>query len=344
MIKPSENIDVENSSVIFLSDFLNIPSYKVHGALLTVSVIYGVFYVVVKMLLTELTQSELIFLRFMLTAVVVTFLEWRFFRTEFAGWENVVKVGPLGTLGVFLVHVLLVVGISHTTAFHSALIMATIPIQTLIISFLIGREPYHPVKVFGVLLAFAGVFLLIFAQKTDLALPEHYIFGDLLILTAAFAFSWFLIGSQSLLKNVNAYSLMAYCYIISSLLYFFTFIGLEVSQHGLTAFDFISEMSPRAWWLMGYVVVFASIGTYTLNNFALARSTPSLVASYAFIQPVLAAVLGFYLLGESFNSWMAVAAVCTIAGVFIASKQQKVTLRPTEEVIDEDAKRLENNT
>lgn len=303
---------------------------RIHLALLSVSAIYGFFYIAVKLLLKEISQSELVLMRFVLTALIVGLIEWIWFKTRFNNATEALKVAFLGLLGVFAVQTLIVYGVKMTTAFHSALIMSTIPIWTLLFSLLSGREQFHPRKISGILLAFAGVAFLITEStwlhaaarvgvSTSQNLPPTCMLGDALILCAAFAFSWFLLGTQTLLKQYNSYSLMSYCYIVSAIAFLLVFLAQEVTGEAPQGFAYVTTLSWQGWGLMLYIVFFASIVSYTLNNYALRRVSPSVVSVYTFLQPVLSAVFGFTVLNEPFNPAMVLAAIVTFSGVLLAS-------------------------
>ncbi|MGE0200100.1 MAG: DMT family transporter [Candidatus Melainabacteria bacterium] len=293
---------------------------RVHAALIAVSTIYGFFFVAVKLLLQDLTQMEVILARFVLTAILVALLEWRLFRSRFESVQQFLQVLGLGILGVFLVQSLLVLGVHRTTAFHSALIMSTIPILTVFFSMLLGYEAFNAKKVVGTLVAFCGVAMLLFIKSETHALPPTAFEGDMMTLMAAASFALFLIWSKRVLSNnFSPYSLMAYCYIISAILFVGVSLWLGLAHIEQIPIDFMSGFKPMDWVLMGYVVLFASVISYTLNNYALTHTNPSTVAAYIFIQPVIAAILGATLLHEPFTFHMALAATVTFGGVLSAT-------------------------
>jgi len=310
---------------------------RVHAALITVSLIYGYFYVAVKLLLKTLTPPEFILLRFILTAVVVLLIDRLFLKHPLPKGKDLLKIVGLGLIGVFVVQILVVVGLHNTTAFHSALIMATIPIITLIFSIVSGRETFHFQKLMGIITGFAGVtVLLFFSSSPGTPLPPTYLMGDFIVLLNAVAFSWFLLGSQKMLQKYQSFPFMAYCYIVSASLFSALFFAGHLTvQHSL-GLAFLAKITPSQWLSIAYVVLFASIGSYTLNNYALKRVSPSIVAIYMFIQPIISAASGFYLLGEPFNSQMAIATTITFAGVLMATTAGKKgfylrqTITPTE--------------
>ncbi|HEY9688045.1 MAG TPA: DMT family transporter [Coleofasciculaceae cyanobacterium] len=292
---------------------------RVHAALVLVSLIYGYFYVAVKLLLRDITPPEFILLRFVLTAVIVVLIERLFIKHRLPSGSDLLKVVGLGVVGVFLVQILVVWGLHYTTAFHSALIMSTIPILTLLFGIVTRRETFNLQKMLGIVIGFAGVAILLFSKNHGAVLPPSYLVGDLIVMLNAVAFSWFLLGSQKMLQKYSAFPFMAYCYIVSAIMFSILFVGENKLSIGTSGLGFVSRLDLGNWLLIAYVVVFASIGSYTLNNYALQRVTPSIVAVYMFIQPVISAITGSYLLNEPFSIQMALATFITFAGVMLAT-------------------------
>lgn len=296
---------------------------RVHAALIAVSLIYGYFYVAVKILLKTLSPSEFILLRFLLTAIIVFIVDRFLFRSPLPQGKDLWKVAGLGLVGVFLVQILVAWGLHYTTAFHSALIMGTIPILTLIFSIIQGQEAFHPKKLIGIIIGFIGVSILLFFSKSPgSALPSTYLWGDVIVLLNAVAFAWFLLGSQKMLKKYSSFPFMAYCYIVSASVYTLVFTGEHLIFENNPGIYFLKKLDINAWLLIFYVVLFASIGTYTLNNYALKRLSPTIVAVYMFLQPIISAITGFYLLNEPFNLQMAIATLITFIGVILVTRTQ----------------------
>lgn len=298
---------------------MNFQTVRVHAALFSVSLIYGCFYVVVKILLKSILLPEFILLRFVLTAVVVLIVDQLVLKSPLPRKKDLLNIAQLGLTGVFAVQILVAIGLNLTTSFHSALIMATIPIITLILSIIKGQEDYHIRKLIGVLVAFLGVAVLLCSGSPRDPLPENYLMGDAIVLVNAIAFSWFLIGSRRMLAEYPPFSFMAYCYIISAILFSALYLTGNQMGHGTWGLEFISTMNWQQWLLMAFVVLYASIGSYTLNNFALKRTSASVVAIYIFVQPVISAIAAYYLLGEPFTSSMASATLITFMGVMLTT-------------------------
>jgi drug/metabolite transporter (DMT)-like permease len=95
------------------------------------------------------------------------------------------------------------------------------------------------------------------------------------------------------------------------------FVGLIGLARGeLATFD-IAAISTRSMFAWVYLLIFGSLIGFTAFVYLLKVSTPAKVATYAYVNPVVAVVLGWLLGGESISGRMLVAAGIIVAGVAI---------------------------
>ena len=73
--------------------------------------------------------------------------------------------------------------------------------------------------------------------------------------------------------------------------------------------------SARSLAAFGYLVVLGSIVAFSAYAYLLRNARPSVVATYAFVNPVVAVLLGWALAGESLNGRVAAAAVLILAAL-----------------------------
>lgn len=59
--------------------------------------------------------------------------------------------------------------------------------------------------------------------------------------------------------------------------------------------------SDAVWWAWGYLVVFGSIIAYSAYRTLIERASPTLAATYAYVNPPVALLVGWWLGGESFS-------------------------------------------
>jgi drug/metabolite transporter (DMT)-like permease len=60
--------------------------------------------------------------------------------------------------------------------------------------------------------------------------------------------------------------------------------------------------SPRVWWAWSYLVVFGSLIAFSAYRFVVERVSPNLAATYAYVNPPVALLVGWWLGKESFSS------------------------------------------
>jgi len=90
---------------------------------------------------------------------------------------------------------------------------------------------------------------------------------------------------------------------------------------GLFAGEFrelhLSAISLRSWLALGYLIVFGSAIGFSAYLYILQKSTAARVATYAFVNPVVALFLGWLILGEAITLRTAVAAAIILTAVIL---------------------------
>lgn len=88
-------------------------------------------------------------------------------------------------------------------------------------------------------------------------------------------------------------------------------------------------LSPRVLVSMAYLIVAASIVSYTAYVWLIAHDSPTRVSSYAYINPVFALILGAALAGERLTAFQIAGAALVLVGVFatLRGKQQLAPVR-----------------
>jgi drug/metabolite transporter (DMT)-like permease len=79
----------------------------------------------------------------------------------------------------------------------------------------------------------------------------------------------------------------------------------------------LAAISAHSWLAWGYLVVAGSLVAYPVYVWLLRHSTPARVSTYAYVNPIVAVILGWAVLGEPLTPRIAVAAVIIIGAVAI---------------------------
>jgi drug/metabolite transporter (DMT)-like permease len=96
-------------------------------------------------------------------------------------------------------------------------------------------------------------------------------------------------------------------------------VGLAVGELGLVHPD---QFGADALIALGYLVVFGSVLAYTAYTWLLQHTSVSKVATYAFVNPVVAIILGALLLHEEINVTMLAGAAMIVVAVAIVVRTE----------------------
>jgi len=78
---------------------------------------------------------------------------------------------------------------------------------------------------------------------------------------------------------------------------------------------------PRASWIaIIYLVIFSSIFTFVAYLYALQHLPASRVSIYAYINPVVAVLIGSLFFGEKFTLYMGIGGLVTLLGVYLVNE------------------------
>ena len=78
-----------------------------------------------------------------------------------------------------------------------------------------------------------------------------------------------------------------------------------------------NQVPLEAWLGLGYMVIFGSFVAYLIYGFALERLSASSVAAFAYLQPLMAALLGIWLLGEKLSAAAVIGGIVILLGVHL---------------------------
>ncbi|MBI3558382.1 MAG: DMT family transporter [Deltaproteobacteria bacterium] len=289
---------------------------KVHLALTVVSVMFGLSYILTKLIINEVPPQAWAFYRVVIAAA--TLLPFILDRRILPAFK-LPRLWLSGFFGIVLNQLLFAEGLKRTTPSHSSLINACIPAITLVLSIAAARETWNPRRTTGIAIAIIGVLVLIGRPQGG------QLFGDLLTLANVLSFSIFFVISQPLARKYPALALTG-VYLLEGVL----LLGLNLGLH--SAFDPAATLvhsllkAPLATHaLMIGVAIQSTTVTYTLNTWALGRATPSQVAAYVTLQPVVATLLSAAFFHERLGWAFVPAFVMITGGVFLSSLRWRRT-------------------
>lgn len=200
----------------------------------------------------------------------------------------------------------------HIPSGIAAIICSLMPVAVIVINLALSRDerPTLPI-VFGVVLGLIGV-VLIFSEHVSEFSKTEYLIG--IVLTFIAVLSW--AGGSIWIKKKNTDSNP------------FVNAGLQMFFGGVWCyplsfvFDDLSAVtwSAEAAYSLLYLIVFGSLIAYASYSYALRKLPMTIVSMYAYINPLVAVLLGWLVLDEKLNVKIAVAFLLTVAGIYIVNK------------------------
>ena len=297
------------------------PTPAVHLALLAVQIFFASFSPVGKIVLREVPPVGLAAIRVTLAALVFA-AAWLWVTlvtgAERVAWRDLLRLALYAFFGIIANQLLFLAGLSRTSATSAVVLGSSIPVFTVAVAVVMGRERATRWKLAGLGIALGGALLL--TGHAALAGSGHTaLAGNLLILTNCLSYSIYLVISRDILARIRPLTAMTMVFVFGAIgIDLFLFAGgalglLDVSVPSLL--DAAPHYSANTWRALAYIVVFPTVGAYLLNAVALRAVPASLVATYIYVQPVVGAALAAVLLGERPGLSTLLAATLIFAGV-----------------------------
>ncbi|MEO8590638.1 MAG: DMT family transporter [Flavobacteriales bacterium] len=252
-----------------------------HIALFTVNFIYGVNYVVAKGLMPAVIgPSGFILLRALGAGALFWFV--RVLRPERVASQDLLRLFLCAVFGVALNQLMFFQGLMRTTPINASIIMVATPILVLVMSGLLLGERITWTKTFGVALGAVGALALIFLKPKGDGTGASTL-GDLFILINASSFGIYLVIVKPLMRKYSAVTVMAWSFLFGIVL---------VAPFGWNEFRAVewNALATPVLAAMAFVVVMVTFVAYLLNTWALGQVNATVVGTYIYMQPMLAAL------------------------------------------------------
>ncbi|HEX8189750.1 MAG TPA: DMT family transporter, partial [Pyrinomonadaceae bacterium] len=245
-----------------------------HVALLAVQAIFGTWPVLGKIALRAVPSAGIVAIRIGGAAVAFLLLLGLRGRLVTPARRDIARLALYSLLGVVANQFLYVKGLSLSTAVNAALLNATIPVFTLLVGALLGKERLTARAALGTLVAAAGVVYLIDPLRADFS--GGRVLGNLFLVGNTLCYAAYLAVSQDMFRRYGALVAMTWLFAIASVAAV-PLGGYQLAQADLGGFGLI------IWLVLLYTVLVQTVGAYYLNAWALERVPPSTVAVYIYL-------------------------------------------------------------
>lgn len=290
--------------------------FKIFANLAIVYVVWGSTFLGVRYAIEVLPPLLASSIRFLLGgAILFVFTLLRgYVLPTFKQWRSAAWVG------------LLLSGIGNSAVAYAlkfmptglvALLVATLPVWMVVLDYLFfSKQKPAILTTFGLVVGLFGMYILL-NPTASLNRQEVVLWPALLVFLGSIAWAWGSIQSPYLsmppqIQSTAIQMLAGGVFALTA--------SLLVEPNGMAT---LSKMTTQTYLALTYLICIGSFVGYSAYVWLINHATPSLTATYAYVNPVVAMILGWFLLNETLSSRTLVASSIILGGVVLITLGQK---------------------
>ena len=289
---------------------------RAYLALAAICIIWGTTYTAIKFAVRDFPPFMMVGMRQTTAGLILLGLAWVSRKTEVPDRKYVLRQALTGLATITGGNGFITWGMQYVPSGLASIIGSLTPVMVVLFSLALqNKERVNTRIISGVLLGFGGLGLIFSDGWKDFLKPE-YSWG--IIGCFASCCTWSL--GTVLAKRWNSAD-------VSPLMN----AGLQILAGGLGGFvlsilfdtHYDVRHTPEGWASMVYLVLIGSALAFTLYMYALKHLSAAVSSLYTYINPVVAILLGWAVLGESLTPGALVGMAVTIVGVWMVNSGQR---------------------
>lgn len=287
-----------------------------HVALLAANLIYGLNFSIAKAVMSDCIRPlALVSVRNLITAALF-WITALFMPKEKVSRKDLLYLFGCSFLGVVINQILFLAGLNLTTPINSSIILSINPVAVFVFAAIILSERISLIRGTGLAVGLSGILLLILHEgRPDLS--SSTFLGNIYTLINTISWALYTVLIKRMLEKYHPVTVMKWTFLFGML------VNIPVGYPQWSTTDW-SSITFNAWLSIGFVVIFSTYLGYLLISFGLRRLSPTIVSSYTYTQPIIAAFVASMIGQDTINLIKIFSAALIFAGVFLVSRQQPV--------------------
>ena len=222
----------------------------------------------------------------------------------------------LGTTSVCVFTSLTYNALNYTQVINASLFNTAIPVTIILVCFLLKIERTNIYQISGLLISVFGILAIITRLDLNILLTLNFNKGDLFMIGAIIAWG---IYSAYLKKRTFKISLLTLVQIICSfgLIFLLPLFILDIAQGK------IIEISGNLFYILVYVAVFPSIGSYYCWAGAVSIIGANRAGIFLSLIPLFSTIMAIFFYNEEFQLFHLIGTILIILGLFLSNKEIK---------------------
>jgi drug/metabolite transporter (DMT)-like permease len=286
----------------------------IYGEALFAVFVWGASFIATKIVLHDISPITVVWVRFSMGVIILgvtVVLRKQFSLLHRNEW---LYFALLGFLGITFHQWLQSNALETSEASTTAWIVSTTPVFMALLGWVVLREKLPWLKIAGILLAFVGVLLVVYDGNLGaISLRSFGKPGDILVLISAINWAVFSVLSRRGLKAYPATLMMFYvmCFgwVFTSILFVAT---SNISE--------IGKLTVNGWLAITFLGIFCSGLAYIAWYDALKALTTAQTGVFLYIEPLVAVVVAFFVLGEAITLASLVGGAVILFGVWLVNR------------------------
>lgn len=229
-------------------------------------------------------------------------------------WKPLILLGLCGITGFNLAFF---IGLQTTSALNGALIMATSPVTTILISSIIEKHRVSLPQTVGMLISLIGVILVISHGDINNILKLHFTRGDLIILLGNLAWATYTVGCRRFISDSTPLQTTAFTMLFGTIgIVVFSFYQSDLIKE-------IEEISTYNQIILIYMGLVGSVLAYLFWNVGIKELGAANTSLFFNFVPVFTLLLAF-IMGTIPNLLQLAGALLVISGVIYATGSYQI--------------------
>lgn len=265
----------------------------------------------------EVSPMMLIFLRWGLAVIFVFSLHGKEMIKE---WPNIRKrlkwVFLMGGFGLSMFNALFYIAAHSTTAVNLGIIQSTMPGMILLGSFFIFGSRINTLQIFGLIMTFIGVVVMVSKGSIENLMLLTFSTGDLLMLVACVFYAGYAIGLKNRPK-VSGLVMLGY-FSVAAFVMTIPLMAIENVVYGTIM------PGPKGWLIILYIALVPSFVSQIFFMRGVDLIGSGSAGLYANLVPVFSAIIAVILLGEIFSLYHLSAMIFVFGGIALFEHQKRM--------------------
>jgi len=294
---------------------------KAYLALIFVCITWGTTYLAIRVGVLHYPAFLFAGVRQFVAGILLMVLALMANKNKDLSRKNVLRQMLVGFLMLTIGNGCVTWGEKYVPSGVAALLCSIMPIFAVSISLLSAKKEHFNLTIaIGMLLGFLGVGL-IFKDDISKFTDHSYLAGILSVLLATFSWACGSIINKKNIKPVNPF-------FNSGLQLFFGGVFMLIGSPFIDNYEGLQLWNAEGFMALCYLITFGSVLAYAAYMYALAELPVGIATIYAYVNPLVAVILGYLILSEPLNIYTAMAFVTIMTGVFLVNRGYRKQHKP----------------